>query len=437
MLTAFYGYTPFKEMINMNPFAQKAQPITKTFESFSALYPRSYHPLETDPYTKCRIILMNGTEYEAVKFSHQMARHCVSQDLRRELAMTRRTEQQQQKKLANLKPISESILEHTIGYDQLAVDLTAHLAKRVQSQNVKQALDLALLEDFDHLYRYADLMEMDTGEHAERLVGRYTEIMPGRPTISEHRFPKDGIPCSLGKDSPLFDKLAAMIITAAEQQTMNYYMNQTGFYKNDLGRRLYQEIAMIEEQHVTQYEALMDAGLTWLECMLMHEYVECYLYWSCAQTECDPYIQQIWARNLEQEIAHLHKAAQLLEQYEGKHFQQVIPDPEFPAPLVLESNIPYVRSVLTTVQNTYKDKNPVPVQSLENTDPFFAYQEIVHEDTGKVASHQVIEQTIRKFGRDYRFETAPHPVHPLQDRTRDNTSVGRDQKIPGYNEITP
>ena len=420
----------------MNPFAQKAQPITRTFESFSALYPRSYHPLETNPYTKCRIILMNGTEYEAVKFSHQMARHCANQDLRRELAMTRRTEQQQQKKLANLKPISESILEHTIGYEQLAVDLTAHLAKRVSTPNVKEALDLALLEDFDHLYRYADLMEMDTGEHAERLVGKYTEIMPGRPTISEHRFPKDGIPCPLTKDSPLFDKLAAMIITAAEQQTMNYYMNQTGFYKNDLGRRLYQEIAMIEEQHVTQYEALMDAGMTWLECMLMHEYVECYLYWSCAETECDHYIRQIWQQNLEQEIAHLHKAAQLLEQYEGKHVSQVIPNPQFPAPLVLESNIPYVRSVLTTVQNTYKDKNPVPVQSLESSDPFFAYQEIAHEDTGKVASHQVIEQTINKRGRDYRFETAPHPVRELQDRTQDNTRIGRDPSIPGYNQIS-
>ena len=97
----------------MNPFDQKPLPVLKTYESFPALYPRAYDPRETDPYTKCRIILMNGTEFEAVKFSHQMARHVENQDLRRELAMTRRTEQQQQKKLANLKPISETILEHT------------------------------------------------------------------------------------------------------------------------------------------------------------------------------------------------------------------------------------------------------------------------------------------------------------------------------------
>ena len=419
----------------MNPFSEKPMPLTATFESFADLYPKPYDPKTVDPYTKCRIVLMNGTEFEAVKFSHQFARHCHNQALRREIAMARRTEQQQQKKLANLKPICESILSHTIAYEQLAVDLTAHLAKRVKCPHVKSALDLALLEDFDHLYRYADLLDMDTGVHAEDLVGRYTEIMPGRPTLSEHRFPKDGLPAPLGKDAPLFDLLAANIITAAEQQTMNYYMNVTGFYGNDLGRRLYQEIGMIEEQHVSQYEALMNPELTWLEGLLWHEYTECYLYWSCEQTESDPYIRKIWACHLEQEIAHLHKAAQLLEQYEGKHWQQVIPCPDFPAPLRLEANIDYVRQALCTVQLTYKDQCPVPVQTLEAQDPFFAYQGIVHESTDCAASHQVIERAICHRGQDYRFEAAPHPVHHLRDRKNDNTQIGRDPSIPGYTQI--
>ena len=421
----------------MNPFMQKAPSVGATFESLPALYPRAYDPREADPYTKCRIILMNGTEFEAVKFSHQMARHVSDPQLRAELAMARRTEQQQQKKLACLKPLGETVLEHTISYEQLAVDLTAHLAKRVESENVRQALDLALLEDFDHLYRYADLMEMDDGQHAERLVGRYTEIMPGRPTISEHRFPMDGVSRALGKDAPLFDKLAAMTITAAEQQTMNYYMNQTGFYHHDLGRRLYQEIALIEEQHVTQYESLMDPNTTWLECNLMHEYAECYLYWSCAQTESDPHVRAVWEQSFEQELAHLHSAAQLLERFEGRHWQQVIPNADFPAPIVLEANIPYVRSVLTTVQNTCKDSRIVPVQSLDASDPFFVYQSLACGDEKQIASHAVIDQAISRFGRDYRFETAPNPVSELQSRTQDNTAVGRDPSIAGYNRITP
>ena len=421
----------------MNPFDLKPTPIDKTFESFCELYPRPYDSKTIDPYTKCRIILMNGTEFEAEKFSHQAERNIEDPDLRRELAMTRRVEQQQQKKLANLKPIDESILEHTIGYEQLAVDLTCHLAKRVSNANIKNALDLALLEDFDHLYRYSDLMEMDTGVHAERLVGRYTEIMPGRPTISEHRFPTDGIPMPLAPDAPLFDKLASCIITAAEQQTMNYYMNVTGFYGNDLGRKLYQEIGMIEEQHVTQYEALQNPNMTWLQNLLMHEYVECYLYWSCEQTETDDHIRKIWSRHLEQEIAQLHKAAQLLNRYEGVHWQQVIPDANFPEPLRLESNIGYMRAALLSAQLTYKDHDPKPVQDLGKGDPFFFYQNTVHEQFDGAASHSVIEETINRFGRDYRFELSPHPVKELQQREADNTQIGRDPHIPGYTGVMP
>lgn len=82
-----------------------------------------------DPYTKCRIILMNGTEFEAVKFSHQMVRHCANLEIRRELALIRCMEQQQ-KKLACLKPLDETVLEHTISYEQLAVDMHLDIANK-------------------------------------------------------------------------------------------------------------------------------------------------------------------------------------------------------------------------------------------------------------------------------------------------------------------
>jgi len=41
----------------------------------------------------------------------------------------------------------------------VAVDLTANLAKNEPDSYVKQTLDFALLEDFDHLYRYACLYD--------------------------------------------------------------------------------------------------------------------------------------------------------------------------------------------------------------------------------------------------------------------------------------
>lgn len=95
--------------------------------------------------------------------------------------------------IANLKPADENLLQTTLGYEQLAVDLTAFLAQRQTKQWVKDAFDFALLEDFDHLYRYANLLESDLGEHAEKYIGSYTEIMPGRPTVAHHRHPYDNI----------------------------------------------------------------------------------------------------------------------------------------------------------------------------------------------------------------------------------------------------
>ena len=208
----------------MNPFKEKPISIEKSLQNWKDLYPKPYDKREVDPYTKTRIILMNGTEFEANWFSHQLSRHTCNNDLRRDLALTRYIEKQQQIKISLLKPAKESILEHTIGYEQLAVDLTAELAKRELDCNVKTALDFALLEDFDHLYRYADLLEMEQGVAAEWLVGRYTEIMPGRPTISHHRYPMDNVKRSINaKESDTQTVLSTMIITAAEQQTMNYY----------------------------------------------------------------------------------------------------------------------------------------------------------------------------------------------------------------------
>ncbi|MBS6006140.1 MAG: hypothetical protein KIB43_04210 [Clostridium baratii] len=48
--------------------------------------------------------------------------------------------------------------------------------------------------------------------------------MPGRPTISEHRHPFDNVKSSIDdKTATPITKLNVSIITAAEQQTMNFY----------------------------------------------------------------------------------------------------------------------------------------------------------------------------------------------------------------------
>ncbi len=411
----------------MNPFDQHAPKLESCIMDWKDMTPRPYDKHTVDPYTRTRVILMNGTEFENIWFGHQLSRNCQNGDVRRAVAMMRRSEQQQQKLLAALKPADETLLEHTIGYEQLAVDLTAQLAKQESDPYVKAALDFALLEDFDHLYRYADLLESENGQRAESLVGGYTEIMPGRPTIAHHRHPYDSIKKPINaKTADLQTKLCVGIITAAEQQTMNYYMNVCAAYPNDAARALYREIGLVEEQHVSHYGSLMDPGCTWLENLLMHQYTECYLYYSCMETETDPRVKKVWERLFEQELAHLEKAAMLLYKEEHKEYRQVVGEGDFPPPLKLCSNIPYVRSILLgTVDLTACRESYARVGALEPETDFFRYQSHVNADLDSVSSHKVIQRHIERFGEDYRFETAPNPIAALRNRKQDNVDVGR------------
>ena len=68
-----------------------------------------------------------------------------------------------------------------------------------------------------------------------------------------------------------------------------------------------------------------------------------------------------------------------MRQYEKKDWNQVIPNAQFPSPLVLESNIEYVRCILkNTVNNTAKRENYVDVR-YDAPDTFIEYQRKVNE----------------------------------------------------------
>ena len=49
----------------MNPFKEKAKKPEEYLSSIEKLYPKQYDKNETSPYTKTRIILACGAEYEA------------------------------------------------------------------------------------------------------------------------------------------------------------------------------------------------------------------------------------------------------------------------------------------------------------------------------------------------------------------------------------
>jgi len=411
----------------MNPFNEKCKSLNNNFLPLRKMYPKSYNKNNVSPYTKTRVILMNGTEFESQWFMHQFARHCEEPEILSALSVVRRQEQQQQKRISCLKPLNESILETTIAYEQLAVDLTATLARNEKDENNIKALNFALLEDFDHLYRFANLLKMDKDINADELVGKFTEIMPGRPTVAEHRFPTDDLkPHMDAKTADLYTKLVASTITAAEQQTMNYYMNIAQWYKNDLGRKLYSEIAMIEEAHVTQYESLKDPNLSWLEQWVMHEFCECWLYFSAYEDETEKYIKKIWYEHYKMEVCHLKTAARLLKKFEAKDYSAVCGDGEFPKLLKHGENKDYVRRVLgSTITLTADDMDYRDIKKISDEHQFFSYQKFMSTDPYKNPSHLVIERAISKYGKDFRYQESEHPVKDLRDRKSDNVNIAR------------
>ncbi|MFL6216400.1 MAG: hypothetical protein ACJ74J_21125 [Blastocatellia bacterium] len=398
-----------------NPLAEQGIPIDKQLRNWSELNVQPYDKHAVDPYTRTRVILMNGIEVESVMFSHQFARHTDNPDIKRWLAMTRRVEQQQQKAINWLTPGDESTIEVTIAYEQTAVDLTAYLARSEPDPYMKQTLDFALLEDFDHLYRYANLYDLLEGKKASEITKSLTEIMPGRPTIAHHRHPFDTLRAHY--ETHAVDPLSrchAMTITAGEQQTMNFYMNIGNRYIEPIARSLYQEIAMVEEQHVTQYESLLDPVESWFKQEVFHQFNECYLYYSFMSEETDPRIKALWELHLNQEIEHLRMACEMMRRYEGVEAEEILPA-SLPEPTRFQENKQYVRDVLANqIDLRTVGTQFVPLDQLPEDALYFSFQQQVNGG-GLVPSEAVIEQHVSANGSDYRDQTeGPHPVDQLQ-----------------------
>ncbi|EIV92347.1 hypothetical protein [Frankia sp. QA3] len=397
--------------MSFNPLTEKGINLDEQVRNWAELNVEPYDKASVDPYTRCRVIAMNGIEVEAVIFSHQFNRHTDVPEVKAALAEIRRIEQQQQKVVNWLIPAEESTLEVTLGYEQEAVDLTAWLARSEPDPYLRQTYDFGLLEDFDHLYRYANLYELIEGKQAEDVVARLTEVMPGRPTRVEHRHPADNIRKHYDRHTvdPL-SRLHALTITAAEQQTMNFYMNIGNRYLEPVARGLYAEIGMVEEEHVTQYESMLDPGESWFEQLLLHEYNECYMYHSFEAQESDPRIRRIWELHLAMEIEQLRIAADLMRRYDGRDPLEVLPA-ALPEPVLLEPNKQYVREVLA---------DQVDLTSLGTgyvRDAHKRFQEnLKRVNAAGNPSEEVIDIHRERFGREYRLQTeGPHPVRELRE----------------------
>lgn len=122
-------------------------------------------------------------------------------------------------------------------------------------------------------------------------------------------------------------------------------MNIGPIFSDPAARLLYAEIASIEEQHVTQYESIIDPTETWLEKWLMHEACEVWNYWGAAQQETNPRIKAIWERFLDYELGHLNVVMDLFRSVENRDPMELLP-PHMPEPIPYEEQREFVREVL-------------------------------------------------------------------------------------------
>ncbi len=414
--------------MSFNPLVEKGIPLDRQFRNWSELAGQPFDTREVHPYTRCRVILMNGIEVEAIINSHSAARRIADTGVKQMLALVRKAEQQQQKRVNWLIPGSESTIANTIGYEQVAVDLTSWVARHEPDPYLTQAYEFGVLEDYDHLYRYANLMDlMGERRKAEEITGDLTEILPGRPTIFQHRHPHDELrrPMTV-QASDIQSILNALTVVSAEQQTMNFYMNSGNRPEDPLARALYLEIAMVEEQHVSHYESILDPMTPELLNLVLHEYNECWLYWSCMETETDPNIRQVWETHLAMELEHLRLAAEMMKEVDGLDAADFFPKGGMTEPMTFEPNKEYVRDVLArTLDRTTYDSEYLPVGELPQDHRFFDYQRTVNE--GGVPSEEVIRQHREKHGGEYRFNTeGTHPIPSLRESgTGEDTPYAR------------
>src|SRR3954469_20223134 len=114
--------------MSLDVFLEKGVPVDRQAFTWRELAGPPYSKLNDDAFTRVRVILMNGIESEALRFGHAAAR--MNRALQEPLARVRRVEQHQQTLVNWLNPPDQSPLETTIGFEQVAIEVTAALAQQ-------------------------------------------------------------------------------------------------------------------------------------------------------------------------------------------------------------------------------------------------------------------------------------------------------------------
>ncbi|MFC8436504.1 hypothetical protein [Streptomyces sp. NPDC057253] len=295
-----------------------------------------------DPFTRCRVMTMHAIETEAALFDEELVRSCGDPKATGILTRLHDIEGRQLRTLRRLVPGRPGVLEAAVAQEQVSVDLTAWVARMEPDPRRRSLYRRTLEEDFDHLYRLANLYEMTThrsaGLDAEDLV---TMEPRRRSTIR----PASGgtRPRQRRTAPPALSELHALTLGITQLQTTHFY---DGIGLRRPGRRrTCGELGSIGHEHLTRADTSTDPGRTAWEELVMREYNECYLYHCFAEQETDSQLKALWEFHLGLELGHLHAACNLMRRQDGLDPSDILP-PQLPSALDFTGNRDYLLTLM-------------------------------------------------------------------------------------------
>jgi len=355
----------------------KGTPPEKQRMSWKDLVGKPISKLDDDAFTRARIILMNGLELDSLRTKQVALR--MNRDARVELAQLMRAEHHQATAVNWLIGADHSPLETTIAYEQVAIEVTAAVAQLEPDEYLAQGYRYALLEDFDHLYRYSALLDRLEGKDANNIVQGYTDIVPARPTTVHHRAPEHDLLRPYERSAALATKLHAVTLTGGEYQTHDYYMNIGPLFADPLARQLYAEIASVEAQHITHYGSMINPEESLLEKLLIGEACEVWNYAACVEQESNPRVKAIWERFLDYELGHLQVALKLCKDIERRDPAEILGDTRLPPGIEFKSHREFLKETIARETSLRKDATEFVSEDQEGRSSL-AYRDVLNAD---------------------------------------------------------
>jgi hypothetical protein len=222
------------------------------------------------------------------------------------------------------------------------VDIDRWLARAEPEPQRRQVYQCDALEDFDHVYRYASVLDL-VGRPRAGQLDEVAEVLPERsdPGQPEFRYRETGEPARPGRCRCA----TALTILAVEQQLAAFYGSVDAGPFDPPARPVYRAVGRLEREQVARHRSLVDPPSGTWEQLIMREYNECRVYHAFRHHENDPRVRSVWELHLQMEPGHLRAARELLRRFDGREAEEIV-GTALPEPLGFDVNKPFLRRLL-------------------------------------------------------------------------------------------